>query len=74
MKEAVRRPVGDALQKVENLKKMTDIINDAISAIVGDAATDVDAVVTAIPDPPVLDLSYMVSILTCPLLPFPVAA
>lgn len=74
MKEAVRRPVEDALQKVQNLKKMTNIINDAISAIVGDAASDVDALVTAMPDPPVLDLSYMVSILTCPLLPFAVAA
>ncbi len=74
MKEAVRRPINEGLTKVQTLKKMTNIINDALSTILGDAATDIDAIVTALPDPPVLDLSYMVSILTCPLLPFAIAA
>lgn len=67
--QAVRRPVQDALNKVLAIKELTNAVNVATDAFVTDVSGAMDAIVSAIPDPPVVDLSFITGIITCPLTP-----
>jgi len=71
---AAAAPVQEGLSKLQNVKRMTRIINTAVTAVIGDVTADVEAIVDVIPDPPILDLSYMISLYTCPLVPIALAA
>jgi hypothetical protein len=73
IRSAVRRPVQDALDQVRSVKNITQFLNAAIAGKVGNAAASVAAVIATIPLPPVLDVSEIVSTITCPLTPVALA-
>lgn len=70
IKAAVEAPVRLALQQIRTIKKRTAFMNAALVGKITSSLTGaVQAVVDAIPVPPVFDLAEIINTFTCPLTP-----
>jgi hypothetical protein len=69
VKATVRAPVQLALDQLKSIIKLSDAVNEVLDSIASGIAAQVGLVVDAIPDPPLLDLSEITDLLTCPLTP-----
>lgn len=59
----------DTLRRVRNIKQIVTIVNRLVTEVTAQIISDLQRLASMIPLPPVLDLSALVRMLTCPLTP-----
>ena len=73
IRTAVEAPVVEATRNIRAIKQMSNFLNEALKTLVEDLQSKIATVVAAIPLPPIVDLGFVVDLLTCPLTPVAVA-
>jgi hypothetical protein len=69
----LRNKVRATLDSVRSIKSLTDAFSRALREIAGLAFLDIEALLNAIPDIPVIDFTDILAYLTCPLTPLAIA-
>lgn len=65
----LEQDINDTLQRVRRIKSLVTIINRACNSVTQQVVDQINALIALIPNPPTIDITQLMRIITCPLTP-----